>query len=288
MRSILWEDLTRTEITALRDRNALVVIPTGATEQHGDFLSTDTDIVLSSQVAIRAARHVTQFPVVIAPRLPFGFSPHHLSWPGTISLRLETFLAVLSDMVRSILDAGFTRALFVNGHGGNEAPLRALCGQLVTDGYAVGMTNYFTPSEAAWIPMLKGELKRGGHACEQETALMLALHRDEPEEQRRILRAIEGLAPRTMQPWMAPGSAVDPITSAGAGWPPIFHADDCGYFGDPARADIENGERILEATVERLARFFVEYGEATLRLGVARDPARPCLARPLAGQEPHP
>lgn len=282
MRSLLWEDLTRKEISDLRDRNALVIIPTGAIEQHGDFLSTDTDIVLSSEVAARAAARVAAFPVVVAPRLPFGFSPHHLSWPGTISLRLETFLSVLTDVVHSIFDAGFTRALFVNGHGGNEAPLRALCGQLVTDGYAVGMTNYFTPSESAWIPMLKGELKRGGHACEQETALMLALHEDEPEEQRRVLELIRGLEPRTMQPWMAPGSALDPITGAGAGWPPIFHADDCGYFGDPAKADVENGERILEATVERLARFFVEYGEATFRLGVARDKAQPGFAHPLA------
>jgi creatinine amidohydrolase len=282
MRSLLWEDLTRTEICELRDQNALVIIPTGAIEQHADFLSTDTDIVLSSQVAIRAAERVTKFPVVVAPLLPFGFSPHHLSWPGTISLRLETFLAVLTDMVKSIFNAGFKRALFVNGHGGNEAPLRALCGQLVTDGYAVGMTNYFTPSEPSWIPLLKGDLKRGGHACEQETALMLALHENDPEEQQRILKLIEGLPARTMQPWMAPNSPIDPITEAGAGWPPIFHADDCGYYGDPGKADIENGKLILEATVERLARFFTEYGEATFRLGVAPDAAKPGFAKPLA------
>jgi creatinine amidohydrolase len=274
--SLIWAEMTRAELAAKRDAGALVIVPTGAIEQHGDFLPVETDTLLASAVAELAANRVVGLEIVVAPAVPVGFSPHHLSHPGTISLRLETYLAVLADTARSILDSGFPRVVFVNGHGGNSAPLRSLCAQMVTDGYAVGMVDYFAPGEKDWLPLLKGSLPRTGHACEQEAALTMAL--TFPEAQERVRSAIEGLPARLIQPWIATGHMDDPITAFGAGWPPIFQADDCGYFGDPAKATVENGALILEATVAGLASFLEAFAGTPLRLGTARDKTEPRLS----------
>ncbi|MEM8552494.1 MAG: creatininase family protein [Pseudomonadota bacterium] len=272
--------MTRTELARASADGALVLIPTGSTEQHADHLPVETDIVLSAAIAeMAAARIADDVPVVVAPAVPFGFAPHHLSWPGTISLRLATYTALLGDVARSVLDVGFPRAIFVNGHGGNSAPLRALTGELITDGYAVGMVDYFAPAAADYAKMLAGALRRTGHACEQETALMMSL--TDNETRARITKAITNLPARTMQPWVAPGHGTDPITEAGAGWAAIFQADDCGYFGDPAASTHENGHALLAITVSRLADFLRSYAETPLRLGVASKADQPRIAPPI-------
>lgn len=284
LRSHLWSDLTSDEIAAARDRNALVLIPTGAIEQHAAHLSVDCDTFLSSSVARLAAERVDALPVLVAPAVPFGFSPHHISHAGTISLRLDTYLSVLGDVAGSILNSGFKRVLFVNGHGGNSAPLRSKVGEMVTDGLPVGMIDYWAPGEKAWITQLLGQLKRGGHACEQETALMLALRNHDRSEVERILSAARPMLPRIIQPWIAPGYDGDPLTAAGAGWPPIFQADDGGYYGDPAAATEENGKAILETIVKALAEFLAAFAATPLRLGVSRDPAKPSISAPMIGE----
>lgn len=270
-----WGSLTRTELSQLAADKALVVIPTGAIEQHGDHLRVDTDTRLSTSITRLAASRVRNAPIVVGPPVAIGFSPHHAAWPGTITLRLETYLALLHDIARSVLDSGFARVLFVNGHGGNEAPMRSLVTQMVTDGFPVSMVNYFQPSIADWTPMLKGALPRAGHACEQETALILSIPETGEPERRRLLDAVKGLPPRIIQPWMAPGADADPITTFGAGWPPIFQNEDCGYYGDPAASEKATGDEILEITVARLATFFEAFATASLRLGARQGFAPP-------------
>lgn len=279
-RAYLWAELTRQELAALRDQNALVLIPTGSIEQHSDHLPVETDALLSAAISEMAAVRMKDTPVVVAPVVNFGFTPHHLSWPGTVSLRLETYLAMLGDIARSIIDAGFPRAIFVNGHGGNTAPLRSLTGQLITDGYPVGMVDYVSPGERDWVAVLKGGLLRSGHACEQETALVMSVLGD--KDAKRVEGRSRGLEPRLTQPWIIPGYPEDPVTEAGAGWAAIFHADDRGYYGDPGAATPEIGAQVLEATVEGLARFLEKFARTPLRLGVARNPSEPGIAPPVA------
>ncbi|MBF9034975.1 creatininase family protein [Rhodobacterales bacterium HKCCE2091] len=272
-----WRDLTRAELAAARDAGALVLVPTGAIEQHADHLPVDTDTRLATAVAERAAAQA-ESPVIVAPTAAIGFSPHHLSLTGTLSHRLSTYLAMLSETARTILSAGFPRVLFVNGHGGNSAPLAALCGELVTDGHPVGAVDYFAPSTAEWVPMLTGAFEGVGHACEYETALVLALA--DPDHAARVAAKARDLPPRLTQPWIAPGATDDPISRNGARWPAIFHADDCGYYGDPAAATAETGARMLEATVAGLARFIGEFAAVPLRVGIAPDPGTPGIDRP--------
>jgi creatinine amidohydrolase len=95
------------------DRLILVI---GACEQHG-YLSLLTDVKIPQAMADAASQ---RSGVLVAPPLNFGVSPHFAAYPGTISLRLATFLDVVEDMVRSVYRQGFRRLVFLNGHGGND------------------------------------------------------------------------------------------------------------------------------------------------------------------------
>ncbi|HEV8602553.1 MAG TPA: creatininase family protein [Gaiellaceae bacterium] len=92
-----------------------VVLPTGSTEQHA-YLSLGTDNILAERVALEAAEPLG---VPVLPCLPYGITPAFAAYPGSPSLRTDTFLAVLADLLDSLYDQGFHRILVVNGHGGN-------------------------------------------------------------------------------------------------------------------------------------------------------------------------
>lgn len=250
--------MTRAQIASARDAGAIVVVPVGAIEQHGVHLPVDTDAFLATEVCRRAIAHLGSSEAVLGPTLNFGFSPHHRAHAGTITLRLSTYLAVLRDIALSILDTGFTKVLFVNGHGGNSAPLRSLVTEMVTDGHAVASVDYFGIGQQDWTRLLKGGLARPGHACEQETALSMALRA--PHLVEAIVRESAGLKPRLEQPWVNDSTGPDIFSAAGAVWPPVFYPGDCGYYGDPAAGTPELGVQILEVLVGGLASFISDFG----------------------------
>jgi creatinine amidohydrolase len=104
------------------------ILPIGSTEQHGQ-LSLGVDLILAERVSVEAAEP-TGVPVY--PVMPYGLAPYFLAFPGTVSLRVETLLAVVRDVVASVHRAGFRRILIVNGHGGN-APVGALAQELMAE-----------------------------------------------------------------------------------------------------------------------------------------------------------
>jgi creatinine amidohydrolase len=94
-----------------------IMVILGSTEQHG-YLSLLTDVKIPNALADAASQ---QTGVVTAPPLNFGVSPYFLAYPGTISLRTDTLLNVVEDMVTSLYKAGFRKILIINGHGGNDS-----------------------------------------------------------------------------------------------------------------------------------------------------------------------
>ena len=182
--------------------------------------------------------------MLVLPPPSFGFSPHHRAWAGTITLSLETFVALVTDVAESLHRTGFKRLLIVNGHGGNQGPLTSACTALASRGLEVGYVNYMAPGQKQWLEVLPGAMRGVGHACCYETALQLALRPADAAE--RIAARIGGLPPR-LEPSYAMGNAPDPLRPAGAYWAPIFAAGDVGYVGDPAAATKAAGEALLEA-----------------------------------------
>ena len=104
------------------------VLPIGCTEQHA-YLSLSVDSILAENVAIDAAEPLG---VPVFPVIPFGHTPTFMAYPGTISLRLETLIAVARDALDSLATHGFKRILIVNGHGGNS-PIANFLGEWTGD-----------------------------------------------------------------------------------------------------------------------------------------------------------
>jgi len=92
------------------------VLPIGSTEQHAQ-LSLCVDMILAEKVAVEAAEPLG---VPVYPAIPFGIAPYFAAFPGSVSLRVETLLAVTRDLIASFRRSGFRRVLLVNGHGGNQ------------------------------------------------------------------------------------------------------------------------------------------------------------------------
>jgi mycofactocin system creatininase family protein len=153
------EDATWPEV---RDRAAgaptTLIVPLGATEQHGPHLPLSTDTTIAVALAEAAAGRTTD--AVVAPALPYGSSGEHQDFAGTLSIGAEATALVLVELGRSATET-FPRGLFVNAHGGNAAPLRAAVSRLRDEGR----------DARAWAPRFGGD----AHAGRTETSLMLAL-----------------------------------------------------------------------------------------------------------------
>ncbi len=91
------------------------IVPLGSTEQHA-YLSLSVDSILSERVSIEAAEPLG---IPVLPPLHYGLTPYFTAYPGTVSLRMETYLALVGDILDNLANTGFKRILMVNGHGGN-------------------------------------------------------------------------------------------------------------------------------------------------------------------------
>jgi creatinine amidohydrolase len=250
LRTVFWQQLRRPEIAAARDDGAVVLIPVGSTEQHGAHLAVDMDIRTATAVCARAAQSVDEFPVLVAPPVWSGYSPHHMENPGSITLRFDTFAAFLTDVVDSIRHHGFQHVVLINGHGGNIAHLTALANKLGTSGRPVAQTSWWSFVGTDFREILEGELKGVGHACEAETSCYLALDPTGVD----LSAAVRYLADSHLVP-------IDTAAfeAAGVGFPSIFRAASPGIHGDPTLATAAKGERILTIAAHRLADFIRAY-----------------------------
>lgn len=104
------------EIESYLRTNDLAVLPLGSTEQHA-HLRLSVDSILSERVANDAA---APLGVPVFPVLAYGLTPYFMAFPGSVSLRLTTYAAVVRDILDSLYATGFRRVLIVNGHGGNS------------------------------------------------------------------------------------------------------------------------------------------------------------------------
>jgi creatinine amidohydrolase len=123
-----YEDLNWMDVENYLRRDDRLMLVLGACEEHG-YLSLLTDARIPLAMATAAGERTG---VLVAPPLNFGISPYFARYPGTISLRTQTFLSVIEDIVRWVHGQGFRRLLFVNGHGGNN-PATGVLAELVND-----------------------------------------------------------------------------------------------------------------------------------------------------------
>lgn len=128
------------QVEAYLKGNDLAVVPLGSTEQHAG-LSLSVDSILAEKVALDAAEPLC---VPVFPVLAYGVTPYFLAYPGSISMRVETYVAIVRDILDSLRMQGFKRIMFVNGHGGNS-PAASLAIEWMADhpGHAVKFHNWW-------------------------------------------------------------------------------------------------------------------------------------------------
>jgi creatinine amidohydrolase len=109
-------DLNWMQMEEYLRRDDRIVLPLGSTEQHG-YLSLATDAILAERVAVEAAEPLG---VPVLPALAYGITPYFAAYPGSPSVKQDTYLALVSELLDSLRGQGFKRFLLVNGHGGNR------------------------------------------------------------------------------------------------------------------------------------------------------------------------
>jgi creatinine amidohydrolase len=183
------QDLTRREFREQMQAGKLraCILPLAAIEQHLEHLAMEHDwrsvTSIAAQVANRLSPHV-----VVAEAVMVGISEHHMVHRGTLTLRPGTFLAVVNDLVRSLVHAGFENILVLNGHGGNVAPCQTMWDQFLRE-FQVNLQflsywDVLTEQDARELLQSGHRLPEDlpGHAQEFETSIAHALF---PENIRR-------------------------------------------------------------------------------------------------------
>jgi len=229
--SVLLTDQTWRDIeTALGEGVDTVIVPLGATEQHGPHLPVDTDTRLGTAIAVRVARRLGD--TLVAPALPLGPSEEHMSFPGTISISPDTTRYLLRDIVDSLDRHGFERVVLLPGHGGWFPVLASLYPTLAQE----TACDLVAISELQWyMELLEEGLETAGvdvdepvvHAGASETAMMLALDPESVDEDR-------------------PAGHTGHVSAAALFASGVEAYDENGVLGDPQPATAAVGESLLE------------------------------------------
>jgi creatinine amidohydrolase len=251
---MLLENLTWPEVKRLKLTNKVVVLPLGSFEQHGPHLplTTDTDIVTAIARGIERKR---PDKVLCLPTLWPGHSTHHLFFPGTLSVSQMHYIRLVIELCRSIVNLGAKKVFLLNGHGGNDIPVRAALRELKDDFPTVKFVfaNYWSLAAASIKEIRESELGGLGHACEMETSIMLHLHPD-----RVKLRLAKRDGPKHKDEYRK----ADMLYGRPVYFVNEFHeVTKTGTVGHPDLATAEKGKRFLDAIVKDVAAFVDEFAK---------------------------
>jgi creatinine amidohydrolase len=218
-----------------------IMMPIGSTEQHGPTGLMGTDAICAEAIAWAAGE---QAGAMVAPTIGVGMAVHHMDFPGSMTLRPSTLIQVIRDGVLSLTEHGFDHFMFVNGHGGNVATVRAAYYEIYHDLRAargreapelrLKLVNWW---ENDGVGRLSRELfagSEGSHATPTEVAVVQYLY---PEH----------IKDTPLEPRIAPGGRFYDARDFRRRFP------DGRTGSNPALASPDHGKRIMDAAVNALA-----------------------------------
>jgi creatinine amidohydrolase len=245
---MLLQLCTWQEVEAYLRHSTGIIIPIGSTEQHGPTGLIGTDAICPETVARGAA---DELGALVAPTLNIGMAQHHLGFPGSVTLRPSTLLAVIRDVVSSLARHGFDRFYFLNGHGGNIATVTAAFSEI----YAEASLGTAAPDRprlrcklANWwvgsgVKKLSQELfgeAEGSHATPAEVSLSYFAHPN-------------AVKTAQMSPKIAPKGEFFDATDYRRRFP------DGRIGSDPSLASIEAGERLYKTAVADVIKDYQQF-----------------------------
>ena len=229
------------EVETYLKTSTTIIIPIGSTEQHGPTGLIGTDAICGEAVG-RKLGEVTG--TLVAPTIAVGMAQHHLAFPGSMTLRPSTLIAVVKDNVESLARHGFTHFYFVNGHGGNVAPFSAAFSEIYAEASLARpgnrppirckLRNWY---DSAKVKTISKELygdSEGSHATPSEVALTWAVYPDAVRKAK-------------LDPEVAPRGEFTDAADYRRNFP------DGRIGSNPNLASIEAGKRLWDAAVSDLA-----------------------------------
>jgi creatinine amidohydrolase len=253
-----YERLTWPEVRRAAGEDRVALIPVATLEDHGPHLPIDADLRITAEICERAAADAPE-EIVLLPPIPHGYSPHHMDFPGPITIEWDTFTRYCADVGRSLARHGFRRLLYLNGHGSNQNLVETAARLVMLDHPNVLAAAAFyltTPESAAAIEEVR-DSDRGGlaHACELETSIYLAIDPDAVDMSKAVDERSYPEGPNAWLDWSDGPLKLMP-------WWSSFSRT--GVQGDPTRATAEKGSVLLEAAVRECVAFVRELKDKPL------------------------
>ncbi len=261
-----YDELTWPEIDEAAEDGATVVVPVGATEDHGPHLPLDVDRRIVEAVCEPAV--ADRDDALLFPTIDHGYLPHHMDFPGGVTIGWRTFVDYVVDVCVSLAHHGFERILLVNGHGSNHHLLELASRQVLLQYPDVrcAMLSWWEIDEVRETASAVREAGPQGsaHAGEMETSIYMHLYPD---------RVDLDAAPRDIAyPESRHFNNLDlagqtrpedstPVTMLGW-WSTV---SETGVMGDATVATPETGELLLEAAIEGLGSVLEEFAEYPIR-----------------------
>lgn len=220
----LLEEMSWPEIEKGFEQTRTVILPMGATEEHGPHLPTITDTIQALEVARTAAK---QRDVFLAPPLHYGVCRSTRGFPGTITVGHDALRAYTKDLLISFADSGFAKVLILTGHAGGQhmAALEEACQMAVEErDFRVSLVSLFDLIDFKTV-----ETPGDGHAGEVETSLMMVIRQD----------LVKGRPEKHF-----------PIRPRFLIQKDVRHLMGNGIMGNPRPASIEKGKAFFEMAVQ--------------------------------------
>ena len=262
---IRYDHLTWSEINEAAALKKMVVLPIGATQQHGPHLPVDADSLIVTTLALAAAEE-RRARVLVAPTLPYSYNLEAMDFPGTVSVAARTFMDLCVSLVKSFAYHGFDHILLLNGFGPNDNLVELVGRQinLETDALCASCTwpTLLTVDRAFNATWRDSTFPGSSHADELETSLYLAI-----DEQSVLMSAATDHIPAYQPANLGANFVFQDHFGGGAvyvpGWTSAHSPN--GVLGEPTKATVEKGRRILAEATRNLVAVYDEFYERPKR-----------------------
>ncbi|TMB89266.1 MAG: creatininase family protein [Chloroflexi bacterium] len=248
--SRLLAECTAREVQDFLRTGFKVIVPAGATEQHGPHAPMGTDTILATEVSVRIAKRIG---ALVAPGFPYGLSGDHLGFPVAY-LSVKTLTGLVQDVCISLAETGFREIIFVNGHYTNIIGMAAAIaevGDRLPNGAFAFPFNYWDALPAEQLEQYLSAAA-GLHANIGETSAVMAVD----ESLVDMERAVDEY-PRFAKPPSAAQVAAFFFSGKGT----TYRATRSGVWGDPRQSSAERGRIYLKQIEEAGVRFIEEVEE---------------------------
>jgi len=242
LQNLTWEEVKDRVI----ESQATIILPVGSTEQHGPHLPVGTDTMVANALAEAGAKEAQ---ALVAPPLWFGWSPHHMVLPGTITIRPEILIEIFYDMVTSLAAHGLDKFIFLNGHRIVNIAWLQIVGERAKRELAVKVV-IFDPAYMSKEFVQDGDLGQVGHAEEIEGSHMWHCYPDLVKMDRAIDNPHSHKHLYSVDPGYT-GDTLCYVPSSISEMEPLVIASG-GTSGEPSKASQHVGQKYHEHLVRRL------------------------------------